>query len=412
MQSFGKEKSSFESILLPVIYFLILLTSLNNVNGSIRIVGLLFIIIILISASFFLVYKLLKSKEISKFVLVFLAITIVFFIILMIGLYNNFNLRGFITAFQFFTISLFTLYSSSIFWNDSIIRRIGKISVIFILIHFIIWIMSGFPSFYASVYNNSNLMGPYMYFSLFFLFISYKVTTYKIVNTTAIMIGLIIIFASGTRSIMFAAMVALLIYFFWNKIIHSFFTYFSFLLIIFSSLISFIFLYPKLPEWKYFLIIERWILDNTGKSIMSGREDIWSALINITNDKPLLGLGTGVQTRDILSIDHSSHNYYLNTIMQNGYLGLLVILLLFTFIWFVFWKVRFNKEIKVVASYFISTLVYQSFEISLTQNQLSLGLLQWFIISFGLSIYLYETKYSQFKKNTKILYSKSNSVRN
>ncbi|GKV64674.1 hypothetical protein NCCP2331_08270 [Sporosarcina sp. NCCP-2331] len=121
---------------------------------------------------------------------------------------------------------------------------------------------------------------------------------------------------------------------------------------------------------------------------MSGREAIWVPLIEIINNHPFIGHGPGVTTEHVMSLDFSSHNLYLQVALQNGYIGLALLLLLFFIIWISFWKVRKDNTIKLVSSFFIAILIHQLFEVSFTQNQLTVGMLQWLIISVGFSVLL------------------------
>ncbi|OIU67788.1 hypothetical protein BHE18_12490 [Rossellomorea aquimaris] len=151
----------------------------------------------------------------------------------------------------------------------------------------------------------------------------------------------------------------------------------------------FIFVYPQLPYWKYFPYFENLMLEYTGKSIMSGRDDIWRPVIAAINEQPWFGYGPGTLPIDVTGIDLSTHNLYLQIALQNGYLGLLVFIILLLYFWIIFYRNLKDKTVRLVASFFIAILIHQSFEIALTQNQLSIGLMQWFIISVGISQVMY-----------------------
>ena len=70
------------------------------------------------------------------------------------------------------------------------------------------------------------------------------------------------------------------------------------------------------------------MLTHTGKSIMSGRNDIWVPLIEMINLKPYIGYGPGAMASELIATDQSPHNLYLNVLMQLGYIGLMAFILL------------------------------------------------------------------------------------
>lgn len=125
------------------------------------------------------------------------------------------------------------------------------------------------------------------------------------------------------------------------------------------------------------------MLEHTGKSIMSGRADIWGRLSNLIDLRPTFGFGPNTVATDVIGRNASSHNLYINMALQTGYLGLIIfIFILFT----IFMKYVYrgqNKLVRLSAAGFIAILAHQLFEITLVQNQLSIGLFQWVVIATG-----------------------------
>jgi len=152
-----------------------------------------------------------------------------------------------------------------------------------------------------------------------------------------------------------------------------------------GGLLSFIFVYPKLIYWSKFPVVSEFVYTYTGKRLLSGRDRIWEQLTELINKKPILGHGTGTIPEDVIGISLSSHNLYLQTALQNGYLGLSLLFILFFIVWKSFWHSRKEYSTRLSASFFIGILVYQSFEVVLTQNKMDTALMFWFIISIGVS---------------------------
>ncbi|EGQ3906159.1 O-antigen ligase family protein, partial [Staphylococcus pseudintermedius] len=237
-----------------------------------------------------------------------------------------------------------------------------------------------------SIYNNSNLIGPYMFYTSFFLVCGMKFSKYKFFYFVMLVIGLILILASDTRSILLSVIATFLIYIFWHFIVKFRIVSGMFFLILVITSLLFVYIYPLLPTFQFYLPLENWVLTHTGKSIMSGRNELWMLLIKYIDQKPLLGYGPGTLAQELYLHSQSPHNLYLNILMQIGYLGLILILIIFLLMWLSMTRCKNHFIVRLSASFFVGIIVHQSFETTLFQNQLSVGLMQVFIIGIGFSI--------------------------
>jgi len=387
-----KAEIKLGSIIAVAFFLLLLITSLNNVSSSISIIGFLALAILLGGANFLLIYYLTKSSRVATVHIMLLVVSLAYLLILLVGLLNNLTSRGMVISVQFISSIGFCIFLSLVRWDKDKVKKLGFYTVLFILIHFFIWVSQGFKPFFASIYNNSNLIGPYMLYSMFFIFWMKMYSKNKILLNIIILICLFIMYGSNTRSVMFAGIVGIITFIIWRFITKNKFRFMSYFLVIYSFIISFPFLYSQLPNWKYYSYFEQLMLEYTEKSLMSGRQLIWNPIISMASKSPILGYGTGISTEQVIGVSKSTHNLYLNIVMQNGYLGLLIFSIILLSIWLIFWKAHNSKTVKLVAAFFIVTIVYQSFELTFTQNQLSVGLIQWFIISIGISEYLHSNK--------------------
>lgn len=384
----------FSTFLVIMIMLLIFLGTTNNMFSSISTVGLLSIMTILLSANFIFLSKLTLEKVIVKTHAIIISISIIFIIISIIGLLNGFNSRSLITLFQFTALIGFFVSASLIKWSDYKIKVVRFLAITFILVNFFIWLVKGFPMPFLSIYPNPNLLGSYIFLMLYFVLMD---KTKKKSNTFISLLSFILIYASESRAIFISLLALLLSYMFWPLIAKTRKRFVSFLIVVISGMLSFIFIYPNLIYWDKFYTFNDFFFKYTGKNIYSGREIIWSNLITEINKHPYSGHGTGVLPSDVLQSGLSAHNLYLQIALQNGYLGLVVFLLLLTFIWTVFWKNKHHYMVRLSASFFVAILIYQSFEVSLTQNQLSSGIIQWFIFSVGISYTIYRNKTNEIK---------------
>lgn len=129
--------------------------------------------------------------------------------------------------------------------------------------------------------------------------------------------------------------------------------------------------------------------DVAGKRLDTGRSKLWEFAINEIEEH--LILGTGIYARDSWDrrlsdgsyITLSVHNYYLAILMEAGVIGFMSV---FVLLYIVFRNV-FDPEVRLArltVALFLSILVHQSAEVSLTTGTYTAGALIWFI--FGICI--------------------------
>ncbi|ELX9391652.1 O-antigen ligase family protein [Staphylococcus pseudintermedius] len=299
---------------------------------------------------------------------------------------NGYNIKDLINSAQMIACLNTILYLSLINIDYNDLKFINILVIVFMICHFLIYILLGAPHLFSSIYNNSNLIGPYMFYTSFFLVCGMKFSKYKSFYFVMLVIGLILILASDTRSILLSVIATFLVYIFWHFIVKFRIVSGMFFLILVITSLLFVYIYPLLPTFQFYLPLENWVLTHTGKSIMSGRNELWMLLIKYIDQKPLLGYGPGTLAQELYLHSQSPHNLYLNILMQIGYLGLILILIIFLLMWLSMTRCKNHFIVRLSASFFVGIIVHQSFETTLFQNQLSVGLMQVFIIGIGFSI--------------------------
>lgn len=365
-----------------VISILLILGTTNSLFSSVNKVGLLSLFSVLGLTNLFLIQYYATKKVIYKYHVRLMALVTVYVLVGLTGLVDHTTARGFITLTQFVALLNMFIFFTLIDWTSSRLMIMRIASIIFVLFHFAIWILQGMPHPFGSIYPSNNLIGSYIYLMMFFILLKPK----SKFSLLMILISLLLIYAGDSRSIFIAIAISTIVYFSWHIISKNYLTMLSFIIGVFTLIISFTFIYPKLNlYWSKFYYYDQLSLIYTGKNLHSGREEIWSQLINIIFEKPMLGHGTGILVREVLSTGVSAHNLYLQTALQNGLIGLAILIILFMFIWVSFIKNKQDRIVRLSASFFIGILFYQVFEVSLTQNQLSTGIIQWLIIAIGTS---------------------------
>jgi O-antigen ligase len=122
----------------------------------------------------------------------------------------------------------------------------------------------------------------------------------------------------------------------------------------------------------------------TGKNF-STRSLVWQPIIDVISAKPLLGQGPGIDIAEVIDARLSAHSLYLQVTAQVGLVGLTALLVLLHWIWSTLWTGRFDPVVRVAGAVFIAMLLHQAFEVSLTQNNLAIGMIVWLIAAIGIS---------------------------
>ncbi len=109
---------------------------------------------------------------------------------------------------------------------------------------------------------------------------------------------------------------------------------------------------------------------------------------NLIDIRPIFGFGPNTVATDVIGRNASSHNLYVNMALQIGYLGLLIFILILFVIFMRYVSKGHNQLVRLAVAAFIAILAHQLFEITLVQNQLSIGLIQWLVIATGAAMTL------------------------
>ena len=203
---------------------------------------------------------------------------------------------------------------------------------------------------------------------IFFIFLFY-ILTLLIISARSSFLGLItlLIFYFGHKFIVK------------NKVIY----YFIFLNLCFSIFLI-IFIVAFSNQNSYILRFNDLLIDLFRKRFLTGRDVMWPKLIETINENPYFGLGPAIHPGDITGFGLSAHNIYLQIGLQAGYIGLTIFLLLIFLIWHYLYNLRFTHHGKSMIAIFAGTLIINTFESTLTQNNVAYGIIFWLLS--GLSI--------------------------
>lgn len=352
------------------------LNTLENMN----VIKLLSVFMLMAIGTLLLFFKTFKTMKIMRRQLIVLICYILFLMFYFIGVLVYPKLVSIKIFLQAFSLINFFLFFSEIDYSECkfIIMKVG------ISLYIGIFALMKFGVINYSKYWRMYILYPFL--MLYFLVLLYKTEGKKIyVLMMATLVS--IIFRTSSRSILLVALITVFVYMFWKRIIKNKFRYIAFLLLVFASIFLFmiIYVYWYSNPNSIVLIVNEFSRKVFGKNLYSGRQVLWSNVLVKIKDNLVWGYGTGVSGGALIESGISVHNLYLQLLVQNGILGLGSFLILLISIWMIFWKSRGHFLTRLSASFFIASIVHNTFELILLQNHMSMAFFQWFIFSIGAS---------------------------
>jgi len=182
-----------------------------------------------------------------------------------------------------------------------------------------------------------------------------------------------------------AVLASMLVYAGWGPLTKNKTRFRAGLLTVFSFIAAIIYLYMSLSQFGVSAYLNRMVYDYTGETMVSGRGVLWASLVDVIRERWLVGHGAGALPKDFLAVSLSAHNFYLQTALQVGLMGLLPFLALVWSIWEVLWHGRHAPVVRLSGTFMVGVLVEQTFEVYLTQTNVAIGVAQWVIIAVGVS---------------------------
>jgi O-antigen ligase len=301
-------------------------------------------------------------------------------------IYNNTfdHTTQFITLFLTF---VFILACMKIRWTPDHLILFGHLANILIFLFMYHWISTDFITLtYKAIFGNPNVFTAFLFSLLYFQIVSIKSKTLisKIYFTAGTLANLVITFMTTSRTVVLA--IAFIVGS-WLILKYSRRWFYKLFFIVIGGNFVFLGTYVMLARSPFVDGMNQVSLKYTNKLLFSGRENIWGGVIDYGMTSPWIGHRVGIQMKEYLPNlpYYHTHNQYLQVFVESGFLGLFCFLLLLFFIWDAYQKNLDSHYVQWSACFFLGLLVYQNIEISLFLNMMSIGLIQWLIISIGVS---------------------------
>lgn len=303
------------------------------------------------------------------------------FIISLIYFINVFVTVNPLVSLQRSILIFFIAFAICFFYKIGLIdyKGILKNKLYYLLLMVLILILSSYfvnPGFssYQSFFLNPNAFG--MYATLLFLSLIYL--SGKNVKPLIFFLGLFFIFISSSRSSLLAYLSSLFFIIFGSYFYSHRRLYVSIITFFIILAVAIVYFMAYLDLTNYNELFRMY----SGKNLLSGRNEVWPFVLNLTQQHPYFGWGGGVSLDDVSSFKFSSHNFYLHTALQIGYFSVLLIFIFYILFWLFIWKGKGNKDIYYANGLFIYLILIQNFEVTLLQNNLAMSVPVFCLISY------------------------------
>ena len=390
--------------IINIFLFFIPFLSLYNMKGAIRYVGFFSVMFILLMSTLLLISYILNKKSTSKNKIGIILTYIAIIILMSLGTLFNNSFRAVIRLIQLILIVNFFLLFSIIRYNENTFnyRRIFACLSIYISIYYITMIkdINNLTNF-KSIYANPNTLGIFSFLYFVLCLVIYHFNS-RFISIMCSFLFALMVFLSGSRTNLIALIIFGGINVFYKVISKNKFIWNTFILLVCIFIIAFTCIYPNLDKFSFYDSLSRITFNLTGKNLYSGRNILWRSTIELIKQKPFWGYGTGIQLSDFIDVGLSAHNLYIQITLQNGIIGLCIFIIFIILIWNLLYCTIKDGLIKLGASFFVSALILNVFEITLIQNNLSAAIIQWFIISMGVSKSMEYKRLSKLNKDKPI----------
>ena len=152
--------------------------------------------------------------------------------------------------------------------------------------------------------------------------------------------------------------------------------FFVFIGLLFAAL----FIYANAKSFGWYDFLNGYSVRIFGKNIDSSRSALWMQALDSLSSNYVFGLGTGVQPEGSFA-GKSFHNSFLQLLVENGIVGLLVFLAALYFLWAQISESPYPKSRAAAIAIFSGIIIYNCFESTLLCNKLSLGFIEWLLIA-------------------------------
>ncbi len=329
-------------------------------------------------------YKLsLKKEDIQGRLLISSIILIAYFCINVV--LNGFSYSVLERIIQLYACLSVLIVSSIYEWSEKDYKFcINVIRIVMLSCLFLYPMLSNNKNYYSGIYTSGNSLGGVIFCYLgIYLAINRK---YSMIDKFIILSSLILMYLSKCRATLIALVLFIILrYFFTRKIVNK-------KKLLLYSLIIFLTVFPviyvNIYNSDFRIVLNNLSRNLFNKNFFSGRQITWEYLIEAIENNILIGYGLDMAPETITGLHLSSHNWYIQILLQVGLIGYLLIINILHIIWSVLNIKKESFTSLSVSAFMIGMLVWQCFEVVLTQNNIYIGISIWFVLGMGINTYI------------------------
>ena len=375
------EGLSEESILMALILGCILLLP---IKAMAPLTSLLYCAVIV----FELLYMLVSAKRIKGNMLdIGLLISAAALFLYLLGLYFGFGQKGAERLIQTALFLLTFLSFSRYQWTSKNVHRLFLMMLILMSLCIAYWFVSGrVTNYYSAFYGHGNGFAVVILATVAVTLLDCQMKLDSLHVLSLVLCGILLRFTNSRSALLTCFIFIILVLALKNRDESGarFLSDAAFACILIGVL-TFSIVYPSLYGTKLGFQLEALSREWLNKNFFSGRELVWKMVLLAVRGNEAFGLGLQMTPSMIYNTSISSHNMYLQTMLQSGVVGLCLLLCLF-------WTIR-GKLVecgdfssRVGASFLLAMLVHECLEVSLTQNNFTYGLLIWAVLGISLAL--------------------------
>lgn len=276
-------------------------------------------------------------------------------------------------------------------WRSSDIHQLNLVFMALMIASALYWLVSGrATNYYTSFYGHSNGFANVIICAVVIKAMDVMAAGRRVRagDVAYLTLCLVLLAFANSRSAMFSVLTIVLAFFlFWRLGKKGDICRYAVLLFgaVTAVILVFSIVYPSLYGTQLGFRLELLSREYLNKNFFSGREVVWRAVLEALEGNEVFGLGLSMEPSMIYNTSISSHNLYLQTILQSGVVGLAFVLGLLLLV-----VVRLSKSNLLVCylgiALVLGLLVHEGFEVTLTQNNFSYGIAYWMLLGVALSM--------------------------
>lgn len=143
--------------------------------------------------------------------------------------------------------------------------------------------------------------------------------------------------------------------------------------------------YIHINDFSWIEMFNEYSLQYFDKNLNSSRPYLWKySLDSLESWQIIIGKGTGFLPEIERYSGSSFHNSYIQLIMQNGMVGMVVLFIILKKIWYLLSVAIDNIHGRLLIAFNIGVIAYNCFECTLIQNKVFIGYIQWLFLGLGI----------------------------